>query len=163
MNKDSIQFDLKTDNLWGKIAFNGSLGRGVFDQKKRNKTFVLNALIDNLEISRLRTINLKAYFGGNVRARGDFSELDNPQLSWWVEDASLNSSKTSINGISLEGKLEEQQVRNTLSVNSVPISLKSDFLYNYRVAPPPNYITGQCKSMGFKFFGLTIRRRKEKL
>ena len=160
LNKDSIQFDLKTDNLWGKIALNGSLGRGVFDQKKRNKTFVLNALIDNLEISRLRTINLKAYFGGKVRARGDFSELDNPQLSWWVEDASLNSSKTSINGISLEGKLEEQQARNTLSVNSVPISLKSDFLYNYRVDPPQTTLLANVNQWDLNSLGLQLGEGK---
>jgi hypothetical protein len=156
INSDSIQFDLKTNNSWGKIYINGSLGKGVLDQSKSEKWFTVNALITDLSLSPWVAKNLGMNFGGTLQAQGDFSEKQNPQFSWQVDRASMTSKRFSLSGIALEGKLEQQQLRNTLSINSVPVKLKSDLLYNYQSTPPQTTVLANISQWDLNEVGLQL-------
>lgn len=156
INSDSIQFDLEANNPWGKFKINGGLGKGILDQSKPGKGFTVNTTIKDLSLSPWIAQNLELVFGGNVKAQGDFSQEQNPQFSWQIDRASLTSKNLTLKGIVSEGKLEQRQLRNTLSINSVPVKLKSDLLYNYQSSPPQTTLLANISQWDLNAVGLQL-------
>ena len=156
INLDSIQFDLEANNPWGKFKINGGLGKGILDQSESGKGFAVNATIKGLSLSPWIAQNLELVFGGSVKAQGDFSDKQNPQFSWQIDKASLVSKNLTLTGIASEGKLEQQQFRNTLSINSVPVKLKSDLLYNTQTSPPQTTLLVNISQWDLNAVGLQL-------
>jgi hypothetical protein len=156
INLDSIQFDLEANNPWGKFKINGGLGKGILDQSKSGKGFAVNATIKDLSLSPWIAQNLELVFGGSVKAQGDFSDKQNPQFTWQIDKASLVSKNLTLTGIASEGKLEQQQLRNTLSINSVPVKLKSDLLYNTQTSPPQTTLLINISQWDLNAVGLQL-------
>ena len=140
IDKDIIDFDFNSNNIWGSFSLKGNLGKGILDKSEYNKSFYFESIITNFELSRWMAKNKNLRMEAKVFAFGDISDINRPKLFWTFNNVSLSSKKLNLDGIKFEGRIEESQLRNTLSINSNLIELKSDFLYNYNYKLPETTI-----------------------
>ena len=156
--KDSIFFDLNSTNPWGAISIKGDLGKGIFDKSNSNKNFFLKANFDELELSQWisKPLKLKTKFS----AIGNLSNKDNPEFSWIIDDAEVSSDKFNIRGISVEGRINDNKLINTLSVDSKILKLKSDVLYNFNLNIPQTTLLANIEKLDLNSIGLKIGKGK---
>ena len=58
-------------------------------------------------------------------------DKDKTKVYWDFENGIFYSKEFLINNINAKGRIEEQKLRNTLSINSKLLQLKSDLLYDF--------------------------------
>jgi len=153
---DSIVLDINANNSWGDVVLNTRLGKGFFDKKISNQRFSVNAKVKNLKSNRFILTQLPYELEGEITAQGDLSNRQAPVLSWKVKKGKLNTINTSIEGITLEGRLEEKELRNTLSILSEPIELKSDLLFNYADSIPIFTLLANIQKWDLNTVGLKL-------
>ncbi len=156
--KDSIFFDLNSTNPWGTILINGNLGKGIFVNSNSNKNLSLKANIDELEILQWASKPLK--FKIKLSTVGNLSNKANPDFSWMIDDAEVSSEKFNIKGISLEGRMNNSKLINTLSIDSKILKLKSDVLYNFNLNIPQTTLLANIEKLDLNSIGLKIGRGK---
>ena len=136
ISNETIELDIESYNSLGKFSFSGIIGNGIFDSKKSDKTFSLNINLIDLDLSGLISKNMDFKLGTRLSIKGDLSNKNKPIFSWETNNSNISYRQMNLHGIKMQGRIEENQLRNTLSINSEALKLKSDALYNYNLKTP---------------------------
>jgi len=161
ISNDSIGFNFKSKNSWGNFSINGILGNGFLDKKKSDKTFSINTDFANLELSRWISKEFNFRLGGSILVKGDYSNKENPIFFWKVNNTTFSAEKFTLQDISMEGRFEQKQLRNTLSINSESIKLKSDALYNFNLKIPETTLLANIEKWDLNNIGLELGSGKK--
>ncbi|MFL2598103.1 MAG: translocation/assembly module TamB domain-containing protein [Flavobacteriaceae bacterium] len=161
ISNDSIGFNFKSKNSWGNFSINGILGNGFIDKKKSDKMFSINTDFANLELSRWISKAFNFRLGGSILVKGDYSNKENPIFFWKVNNSTFSAEKFTLQDISMEGRFEQKQLRNTLSINSESIKLKSDALYNFNLKIPETTLLANIEKWDFNNIGLELGSGKK--
>ncbi len=161
ISNDSIGFNFKSKNSWGNFSINGTLGNGFIDKKKSDKIFSINTDFDNLELSRWISKEFNFRLGGSILVKGDYSNKENPIFFWKVNNSTFSAEKFTLQDISMEGRFEQKQLRNTLSINSESIKLKSDALYNFNLKIPETTLLANIEKWDLNNIGLELGSGKK--
>ena len=161
ISNDSIGFNFKSKNPWGNFSINGILGNGFIDKKKSDKIFSINTDFDNLELSRWISKEFNFRLGGSMLVKGDYSNKENPIFFWKVNNSTFSAEKFTLQDISMEGRFEQKQLRNTLSINSESIKLKSDALYNFNLKIPETTLLANIEKWDLNNIGLELGSGKK--
>ena len=161
ISNDSIGFNFKSKNSWGNFSINGILGNGFIDKKKSDKIFSINSDFANLELSRWISNEFNFRLGGSILVKGDYSNKENPIFFWKVNNSTFSAEKFTLQDISMEGRFEQKQLRNTLSINSESIKLKSDALYNFNLKIPETTLLANIEKWDLNNIGLELGSGKK--
>jgi hypothetical protein len=161
ISNDSIGLNFKSKNSWGNFSINGILGNGFLDKKKSDKTFSVNADFNNLELSRWISRELNFRLRGSIFLRGNYTNKENPIFSWKVNNSAISSKNFALQDIAMEGRIEQSQLRNTLSINSKFIKLKSDALYNYNLKIPEITLLANIEKWDLNKIGIELGSGKK--
>ncbi len=156
ISNDSISFNFNSKNSWGNFLMNG-----IFDRRNLHKSFSVKANFINLELSRWISKKINFQFGGNLSVKGDYLDKENPFFSWKLKNSTISSKKFNIDGIEMEGRIEESQFRNRLTINSHHIKLKSDALYNYNLNIPQTTLLANIESLDLNTIGFMSGKGKK--
>jgi len=156
ITKDSIGLDVDTSNSWGNVALQARLGKGLINKNNSDKSFSFQAYIDKLKTKSFVSSSLLLQLGATVKAQGNLGKENDLAFSWKVNEGNLITKNGLIDGISLEGRIEEQEFRNTLIIDSDPVELKSDILLSFTDEIPvftllANINKWDLNSIGLKF------------
>ena len=66
-----------------------------------------------------------------------------------------------LHGIKMQGRIEENQLRNTLSINSEALKLKSDALYNYNLKTPQTTVLANIERLDLNSIGFNLGDQKK--
>ena len=91
----------------------------------------------------------------------DFSDKDKSKVFWDFENGILYSIDFLINDINVQGRIEEQKLINTLSINSQLLELKSDLLYDYSKEVPSTTLLANINKWDLNKLGLKFGNNKQ--
>ena len=132
----SIAFELNSENAWGSIVSQGTLGQGLIDKEFDNKTLELRASLKSIQFLLPSLSRSAMSMGANIQLDGNLENKENPNLSWEVQDLNLKTPKFSLDKINLEGNYKDQQSLNTLNVSNELVQLKSDLRFDFTDSIP---------------------------
>ena len=78
-----------------------------------------------------------------------------------MNNSTFSAEKFTLQDISMEGRFEQKQLRNTLSINSESIKLKSDALYNFNLKIPETTLLANIEKWDFNNIGLELGSGKK--
>ena len=155
LNNNFLEFKFNSNNEWGQINSYGNIELKNFNEKKLIKSLKISSDLEEMDLS---VINIKRnlFLDGKFRVEEDFSDKDKSKVFWDFENGILYSKDFLINNINAKGRIEEQKFRNTLSINSQSLELKSDLLYDFsKDIPSTTFLANinrwDLNKLGFKF------------
>ena len=161
ISNETIELNIESNNSWGNFSISGIVGNGIFEPKKSDKTFSLNISLINLDLSGLISKNMDFKLGTRLSIKGDLSNKENPIFSWETNNSSISSRDISLHGISMQGRIDDNQLRNTISINSEVIKLKSDALYNYNLKTPQTTVLANIERLDLNSIGFNLGAQKK--
>ena len=78
-----------------------------------------------------------------------------------MNNSTFSAEKFTLQDISMEGRFEQKQLRNTLSINSESIKLKSDALYNFNLKIPETTLLANIEKWDLNNIGLELGSGKK--
>ena len=161
ISNETIELDIESYNSLGKFSFSGIIGNGIFDSKKSDKTFSLNINLIDLDLSGLISKNMDFKLGTRLSIKGDLSNKNKPIFSWETNNSNISYRQMNLHGIKMQGRIEENQLRNTLSINSEALKLKSDALYNYNLKTPKTTVLANIERLDLNSIGFNLGDQKK--
>ncbi len=161
ISNETIDLDIESKNSWGNFSLSGIIGNGIFEPKKSDKTFSLNISLINLDLSGLISKNMDLELGARLSIKGDLSNNKKPIFSWETNNSRISYRDMSLHGISMQGRIEDNQLRNTISINSEVIKLKSDALYNYNLKTPQTTVLANIERLDLNSIGFNLGAQKK--
>ncbi len=153
---DQIALAINSNNPWGDLAISGTLGKGILLSNATNKNLSLTADLRAIDLSKWIAKKSQLSTTAHVEFSGDFIDKQNPNLFWKLKDGLIKTPKLKIEGIAIEGRFEERRLRNTFSVHSEPIKLKSDILYDLSKELPQFTLAANVNHWDLNFIGLQL-------
>jgi hypothetical protein len=154
--QEQLMLNIHSDNTWGNLMISGTLGNGIFSSNAKNKNLSLIGDIRGFDLSKWVAKEMGLTTTANVELSGDFIDKESPNLFWKLKNGSLKNPKLMLDGIAIEGRVEERRLRNTFSINSKAVKLKSDILYDFSKAVPQLTLAANVNHWDLNFIGLQL-------
>ena len=154
--QEQLALNIYSNNAWGNLMISGTLGNGIFLSNARNKNLSLIADIRGLDLSKWIRQEMGLTTTASVELSGDFIDRENPNLFWKLKNGSIKTLKLKLEGIAIEGRVEERRLRNTFSINSEVVKLKSDILYDFSKELPQLTLAANVNHWDLNFIGLQL-------
>ena len=157
---DSLNVALVSSNTWGDFSLEGILGKGLINSKVFNRKVDLALKINKLLLDSVTGQNTKITLVSSLLFTGDFQRNDSIIASWKGTNTKLSSSKEVWDNIEFEGLYSNKQLRNTFTIKSEPIVLKSDVRFDYKNDIPEYTILANVSKVDLNKFGIRLGEGK---
>ena len=154
-NNNFFEFKINSNNDWGQINSFGNIELKNFNKNNQIKSFKIASDLEEIDLSIFNS-KRSVFLSGKFRVEGKNLDKNEPKVYWDFENGIFYSKDFLINNINSRGRIEEQKLRNTLSINSKPLQLKSDLLYDFSKEIPTTTLLANINrwnvnKLGFKF------------
>ena len=155
LNNNFVEFKINSKNDWGQINSFGNIELNKINKKNPIKYLKIASDIEEIDLSIFNS-KRNVFLYGKFNLEGKFFDKDKPEVYWDLENGIFYSKEFLINNINAKGRIEEQKLRNTLSINSKLLQLKSDLLYDFSKEIPTTTLLANINrwdinKLGFKF------------
>ena len=157
---DSLSMVLFSSNTWGDFSLKGSLGKGLLSSKAFNRKVDLALKINKLLLDSVTGQNTKITLASSLLFTGDFQKNDSIIASWKGTKTKLSSTKEVWDNIEFEGLYSNKQLRNTFTIKSEPVVLKSDVRFDYQNNIPEYTILANVSKVDLNKFGIRLGQGK---
>ena len=157
---DSLNMALVSSNTWGDFSLEGVLGKGLISSKALNRKVDLALKINKLLLDSLTGKNTKITLASSLLFTGDFQRNDSISASWKGTKTKLSSTTEVWDNIEFEGLYSNKQLRNTFTIKSEPIVLKSDVRFDYQNDTPEYTILANVSKVDLNKFGIRLGEGK---
>ena len=159
-NKNFITFNFNSINDWGLINTFGNFELENDSKKNLIKSLKINSDLKKIDLSNF--FNTKKFLlDGKFQLQGNFLNKKEPKLFWNLKNGTFSSIDFLINDINVQGRIEEQKLINTLSINSQLLELKSDLLYDYSKEVPSTTLLANINKWDLNKLGLKFGNNKQ--
>ena len=154
-NNNFVEFKINSKNDWGQISSFGNIELNKINKNNPIKYLKIASDIEEIDLSIFNS-KRNVFLNGKFNLEGKFFDKDKPEVYWDLENGIFYSKEFLINNINAKGRIEEQKLRNTLSINSKLLQLKSDLLYDFSKEIPTTTLLANINrwdinKLGFKF------------
>jgi len=157
---DSLNMALVSSNTWGDFSLKGILGKGLLSSKAFNRKVDLAIKINKLLLDSVTGQNTKLTLASSLFFTGDFQKNDSIIASWKGIKTKLTSTKEVWDNIEFEGLYSNKQLRNTFTIKSEPVVLKSDVRFDYQNNIPEYTILANVSKIDLNKFGIRLGQGK---
>ena len=157
---DSLNMALVSSNTWGDFSLEGVLGKGLISSKAFNRKVDLALKINKLLLDSVTGQNTKITLASSLLFTGDFQRNDSIIASWKGTKTKLSSTKEVWDNIEFEGLYSNKQLRNTFTIKSEPVVLKSDVRFDYQNDIPEYTILANVSKVDLNKFGIRLGEGK---
>ena len=125
-----IKANITAINSWGKLKFNGQIPKTVITSPSTLAEVKFYFQMDDIrQASNLTKANF--FWGGNAAVTITLQNKKIATSEWNISDAYIRLNNTLFSQLNINGKFQNQQIGNTITINSPQIKLKSDFRYSF--------------------------------
>tara|TARA_B110000285_G_scaffold235558_1_gene318063 strand:- start:4997 stop:9367 length:4371 start_codon:yes stop_codon:yes gene_type:complete len=158
--EDSFSMSLASANSWGDFSLVGALGKGFITAKALNRKVDLVFNIKKLLIDSFTGQKTQITLASKLLFSGDFPKSNLFVASWKGTNTIMSSGNHVWDNIKFEGLFRNNQLRNTLTINSDPIVLKSDVRFDYQNDIPEYTILANIFKFDLNTLGLQLGEGK---
>ena len=151
---EHLNLDLFSSNVWGEFLLKGILGKGFFKSKKKDRSLDLDLSFNSIFLGQFSEQYADYTLDSELNLKGVFPFEGPMSINWRAENTSIVSNKITLDKIDFEGRFENKQLRNTFSINSTPVSLKSDILFDYGPPKPSYTVVANVTELNLNSLGL---------
>ncbi|MDA9124353.1 translocation/assembly module TamB [bacterium] len=156
-----LKLALLSTNGWGDFSLSGGIGMGFLENQDKNRSFDLSVNLQDVSLGKFLTNESEYKLSSELYFKGNVPLSDPMSINWKATNTSLTSSKLALRNISFEGRFQDKILRNTLSINSLPVELKSDALFNFSEEVPLLTLVANISKLDLNSFGLKIGADKK--
>jgi len=160
-DSNHLDLDLISTNRWGNFSLIGAVGNGFFETQKKDRSFDLSMNLKNISLDRFVGQEYGMRLFSDLKINGTVPISDPINLNWKAINTRLNSTEIALDDINFEGRFQNDQLRNTLSIISKPIKLKSDILFDFGKEVPKYTLVANVKELDLNSLGLKIGSDKK--
>ena len=157
---DSFKMALVSSNTWGDFSLAGVLGKGLISTKALNRKVDLALKINKLSLDSVTGQNTQITLASSLLFTGDFQRNNSIIASWKGTKTKLSSTKQVWDNIEFEGIYNNKQLRNTFTIKSEPVVLKSDVRFDYQNDTPEYTILANVSKVDLNKFGIRLGEGK---
>ena len=157
---DSLNMALVSSNTWGDFSLKGILGKGLLSSKAFNRKVDLAIKINKLLLDSFTGQNTKITLASSLLFTGDFQKNDSIIASWKGIKTKLTSTNEVWDNIEFEGLYRNKQLRNTFTIKSEPVVIKSDVRFDYQNNIPEYTILANVSKVDLNKFGIRLGQGK---
>lgn len=158
---EHLNLDLFSSNVWGGFLLKGILGKGFLTSKKKDRSLDLDLSINSIFLGQFSEQYADYTLDSELNLKGVFPVEGPMSINWKAENTSIVSNKITLDKIDFEGRFENKQLRNTFSINSTPVSLKSDILFDYGPPKPSYTVVANVTELNLNSLGLKLGADKK--
>ena len=160
-DKDHFNLDLTSTNDWGEFSVFGSIGDGFLYSQTEKRSIDLLLNLKNISVNKFFENNSEFKLFSAFKLNGNIP-LNNPiTLNWKAINTRITSPNLEIDNISLEGLYEDKKLRNTLKINSRPLKLKSDILFDFGMKVPVYTVVANLTELDLNSLGRNLDSDKK--
>ena len=160
-SNNHLDLDLRSSNRWGDFSVVGAVGNGFFETQKEDRGLDLSINLKNISLDEFTNQNQGLRLFSELKLNGTVPISDPMDLKWKAINTHLSSTKILLDDINFEGRFKDNQLRNTLSIESKPIKLKSDILFDFTDELPKYTLVANIKAMDLNSLGLQVDSSKK--
>lgn len=160
-SNNHLDLDLRSSNRWGYFSVFGAVGNGFFETQKEDRGLDLSINLKNISLDEFTNQNQGLRLFSELKLNGTVPISDPMDLKWKAINTHLSSTKILLDDINFEGRFKDNQLRNTLSIESKPIKLKSDILFDFTDELPKYTLVANIKAMDLNSLGLQVDSSKK--
>ena len=160
MNAKNLQHNLTLRGDWGISFWEGKWGKGFLMSEDKNTSFTLSTVLEDFEVSSLLASKTPVSLSGKVDVNGNGKTLEEISGRWKVGGLNLQFDKLPSMFIDGNGSYEAQQFKNSLSVSSTILSLKSDWVVDHTLEKPKIATAINVESLELSHFSSVLGEGK---
>ena len=134
---------------------------GFLENQDKNRSFDLSVNLQDVSLGKFLTNESEYKLSSELYFKGNVPLSDPMSINWKATNTSLTSSELALRNISFEGRFQDKILRITLSINSLPVELKSDALFNFSEEVPLLTLVANISKLDLNSFGLKIGADKK--